>query len=122
MYVDTYGWEMAKKRTGAREYLQDLGVAVREHVNPDAWVNAVMRKINAGDYVVPDVRFLNEVSALRGQNAVLVRIIRPGTGPINGHVSEIAIDSVRTEYTIVNDGSIEDLHAMIRGVARAKRV
>jgi hypothetical protein len=104
------GWEWLKANTVARDYLQRLGVAVREHVDPDAWVNAALRGLKPGGaYVITDLRFPNEYEAIRERGGQVWRVTRPGTAPVNAHVSETALDGHEFDETIVNDGTLADL-------------
>lgn len=74
--VDAIGWDDAKHHPGAyvRERLQWLGVAMREHADPDIWVNVVLRKLDPdGRYVLPDCRFPNEMDAIKSLGGQVVR-------------------------------------------------
>lgn len=99
------GWNGRKDAHG-RILLQRLGVAVRDHVDPQAWVQAAERQIAKveGDVVVTDVRFPNEVEFIRARHGVVVRVDRPGTGPLNDHASEHAWTGVEPDFVLVNDG------------------
>jgi hypothetical protein len=113
--VDRLGWEGAKKRPEVRRLLQHLGVAVRDRLDPDAWVNEVMRQLHreTAPVVITDVRFPNEAKAIREQGGILVRVERPGVGPVNAHHSETALDDLRPEWTVQNDSDIPDLLDLI---------
>lgn len=116
------GWEKAKSYPFVREYLQRLGVAAREVLGPNVWVDAVVNDIWPGwlagnNYVITDVRFLNEAARVRldfQPDVRVVRVQRPGYGPLNGHVSETELDQIRVDHTLVNDGTIEDLERKVR--------
>lgn len=93
-----------------RRLLQQLGVAIRDVVDPDAWVNAAFRKmVPAGRYVIPDMRFPNEFYAIENEGGVTVRIERPGYGPVNGHISETSLDDFLFGHTLSNDGTVTKL-------------
>jgi hypothetical protein len=111
-YVDVHGWDWCKATIPqVRVLLQNLGVAVRTHIGDDAWVRAALRKtIEPVDYVFTDVRFPNEADAIRSFGGCVVRILRPGVGPVNSHESETAMDREPVALTVVNDGTIEQLH------------
>lgn len=129
--VDEFGWEAAKARPEVRRLLQDLGVAVRQYVDPQAWVRAGMAKAevaHAGGRpcVFTDLRFLNEAHAIRvGLGGFLVRVRRPRSEALSGalasHVSETELAGYPAQYTITNDGSLDDLaravHATIRNIS-----
>ncbi len=111
------GWETAKSLREVRRLMQAHGVAIREHVNPDVWVEAALAKAEEipGPVVITDVRFPNEAEALSAyaemSAGALVRIERPGMPDGDLHVSETALDGYGFPYVIVNDGTVEDLHA-----------
>ena len=113
--VDQYGWEAAKRAPEVRRVLQHTGMVIRDTLGADTWVKEVTRKFYAEDMpiVVTDVRFPNEVDAIRRKGGILVRVVRPGTGPVNAHASETAVDDVRPDWTFTNDSTIEALHASV---------
>lgn len=105
------GWEHAKRVPEVRRMLQELGVAVRAHLGPDTWVNEVMRQLHreSRGVVITDVRFPNEAAAIREIGGVLVRVIRPGVGPVNQHRSETELDGLEPNWTLENDAGIPEL-------------
>lgn len=113
------GWN-GKKDAHGRVLLQHLGVAVRDHVHPDAWVWAAERTIDAtdGDVVVTDVRFPNEAEMVRRYGGLLVRVRRPGfERPVNGHVSETAWHGVESDLVVENvRGPSELRKGLVEGV------
>lgn len=91
-----------------REYLQRLGQAVREHLHPDVWVDEVDCKVLTSDVdvvIVPDVRYLNEAEYIYRNGGKLLRITRPGYGPVNAHHSETELDSLECPR-FLNNGTI----------------
>lgn len=108
--VAEYGWLKAKKRDEVRYLLQAIGTeAGRNILGENIWVDAAIRK-SSGDTVFTDVRFPNEVAAIRERNGILVRITRPGVGPVNGHASETIIDGIAPDFTIDNCEGADELH------------
>lgn len=107
------GWEKAKEYPEVRRVLQHYGMAVRA-IDEDFWVRPVMTAIaSAGAAVITDVRFPNEAIAVRRAGGVLVRVARPGVGPVNDHDSETALDDLLADFTIHNDSTIAALHRMV---------
>lgn len=104
------GWDGRKDEPG-RRLLQDLGVAARDILGADVWVNALMGSLPERA-VVTDVRFPNEVAAIHDHGGLVVRVVRTGVVPANDHVSEIALDGVDMP-TIWNDGPVHQLHARL---------
>jgi hypothetical protein len=111
--VDAHGWEWAKSLPMVRQLLQRLGTDVgRNMLAEDLWVDAAFSRLKARDFgavVITDVRFPNEVRAIRRMGGHVIRVERPGYGPLNKHSSETALDGVGADYTIVNDGTLADL-------------
>lgn len=105
------GWDGAKDDTG-RRLLQDLGVAAREVLGPDVWVNAALADLPP-DVVVTDVRFPNEARAIQELGGRLVLVTRPGLGPVNDHVSETLPAIWDFDHELVNDGSLLDLRRSV---------
>lgn len=79
------------------------------------WVNLAYAKVadvldHGGRVVIDDCRFQNEAEALRGVGGAIVRISRPGVGPVNSHCSEAGIEA---DHEIVNDRRLLELYAEI---------
>lgn len=115
-----WGWEQAKTEPEVRMLLQRLGVACRRHIHPDVWVDAVFHMIETvfdetghHRWVIPDVRFPNELVAVRNHGGQVWRVERAGTGPVNGHESETAIDGERFDQRIPNDSTLDQLHDVV---------
>ena len=114
--VDQVGFEKAKEDPEVRRFLQNLGVAARDNLGEDVWVRVVLDQITADlrqDWVITDVRFPNEFDTLNGLGW-LVKITRPGVETNAGtHVSETALADYDWDYTIRNDGTIQDLESKL---------
>lgn len=117
--VDTYGWEPVKLSIPeARRLLQRIGTEGGRHViGQDVWVRAVMDNLPDEPVIVSDLRLPLEADAVRGHGGLVVRVSRPGAGPVNCHSSETALDGYPFDAEIINDGTLEQLHANIRAIA-----
>jgi hypothetical protein len=121
--IGDVGWEYAKDTyPEVRRTLQKLGESVRRN-DPDYWINVAMDKVSAADswnlpVVITDVRYANEVEALRNRGFTMIRIVRPGASAGEGasHESETELDTCYTELTIGNTGSLADLNATVDGL------
>ena len=110
------GWEGLKVHAPeVRGLLQRLGTGVgRELWGEDFWVDLAFRDLKfSEDYVFTDVRFPNEVEAIRARGGVVWQVVRPGVVAANGHISESALEGVVFDGVIVNDGSLEDLEGRV---------
>lgn len=115
-YVDAMGWTKAKQHPEVRRLLQVIGTeAVRNIIGPDTWVELARKKIcdSTNSVVVTDVRFANEAAMIAGLGGALVRIMRPGCGPVNDHPSDALVHSLTVDTVIMNDGSLEELQARL---------
>jgi hypothetical protein len=115
--VDRIGWERAKvENAEVRRLLQQSGQMQRILVADDIWIRATFRDLRLSrSYVVSDVRLPNEVDAIRERGGEVWRVVRPGVGPVNGHLTETALDGyTAVDYTVVNDGSLVDLEHRVR--------
>lgn len=114
--VDAVGVDIAKKNADVRRLLQRIGTdGGRRNIHQNVWVDATMARIAsaAGPVVITDVRFPNEVDALRRAGGLLIRIDRPGYGPVNGHSSDTGITALDVDQVIVNDGTITQLQCRL---------
>ena len=122
-----------------REALQELGTAWGRKRYADVWVECLLRtmcELQTGgcyyskytgvlvdssvirakiDVVVPDVRFRNEVEAIRKVGGYVWRVERPGAGlkgATGAHISETGQESIPEElfsWVIDNSGTLDDL-------------
>jgi hypothetical protein len=116
--VDGYGWERAKEIGDTRRILQELGSAMRA-VDPDIWIRPVLEKaIEANDAGVPvvvtDVRYPNEVDALKRSGFRLLHINRPGTPQLD-HESE-RLGPEAAQYLVQNDGDLAHLSEQLERI------
>ena len=93
-----------------RELLQGIGQGLRDAIDPNLWVKILFANTEGwSNYIIADVRYPNEVYAIKKRNGVLIRIDRKGAGAGN-HSSETALDNYKEwDVHIENNGSIEDL-------------
>lgn len=113
--VDRDGWELAKKNPQVRKTLQDVGVSARKVFGEDFWIKQALRKTDIyGKWVITDVRFRNEATAIwELPGGQVWRVERPGVVAVNGHVSETQMDNYPFDQTIVNSGSLDELEQLI---------
>lgn len=116
--VQAIGWDKAEQIPDVREALQCVGVAAREAISEDVWLDIVNRKWadTRHPVVVTDVRFDNEAEWVRWHGFV-VSVRRPGVGPVNGHASEQGVSPELVDYVIENDGNLGQLHESVLTIA-----
>jgi hypothetical protein len=98
-----------------RHAMQTLGTQWgREQMSPDFWIRAWERcNRYPNGFVMTDVRFLNEVEAIKRKGGKLIRVVRPGLDTSDIHSSETLSDSLPVDITIQNDGTIQQLHERV---------
>jgi hypothetical protein len=93
----------------ARELLQKFGTAIREGVDSDFWVKLLLNNSKNEDIIIADVRFPNEVKAIKEAGGIIVRIERKNI-ETNSHISETALDNYKDwNMTIINDYDLNSL-------------
>lgn len=111
-----------KQMTG-RIFLQFLGTdAIRNNLHPNTWVKALMGEYyrkHQGDFqfnwsitnnwIITDTRFPNELEAVKKADGITIRIQRDTVVPKFQHESETALDNATFDFTINNNGSLEEL-------------
>ena len=119
-----FGWDGNKDENG-RHLLQYVGTDVVRKKQPTFWVEFIVSMLRLfgeeWDYVIiPDCRFPDEITTLSnyGFKTTHVRVIRNNftstlTEEQQHHPSETALDNVEPDITINNEGSLEDLEAII---------
>lgn len=87
-----------------RHAMQTLGTDWgRALICENLWSDAATRELMPHHNVVfDDVRFQNEADAIRAEEGRVIRLHRPGVGPVNQHVSE---EPPEADFDVTNHGS-----------------
>jgi hypothetical protein len=113
--VDLIGWDAAKQEPQVRRLLQDLGVGARKVFGEDFWIKqALVSTLKHQKLVVTDVRFTNEAGMIKHFEGQVWRVKRNSVSAVNSHVSEHEMDGYPVDQIFTNNGSIEDLAALIK--------
>jgi len=111
--VDIKGWDEAKKEPEIRQLLQKLGTeSGRAALGEDIWVKTLFNGPHGARIVIPDVRFRNEAVEISRRGGKVIRIVRPGVGPVNDHASDQI--NFEADYVLVNDGTLEEAYATLK--------
>jgi hypothetical protein len=105
-------WNMFGMPMTVREFLQRIGTdAMRNGLHPHVWVNMLMSKyvpagfgmagFNYPNWIITDVRFPNEVAAIKQKDGIIVKITRPGVA-VSSHVSESYIADIEADVHVNN--------------------
>lgn len=93
-----------------RELLQQFGTEVCRNIDKNFWIKALFMNYKKSDnWIIPDVRFINEADSIKKYNGIIIKVIR-NSNNLDKHVSELEIDSINNyDYLINNNGSLEEL-------------
>lgn len=110
-----FGWDGQKDQRG-RKLLQQIGTDVGRTYDPDIWVNKLVDRainhIRRGSFVVvDDVRFQNEIDAIRSMGGLVV-LLDPGKRKLDysgePHESEQPY-SLSVDHVVVTDKSPQEV-------------
>lgn len=103
-----------------RELLQLVGTELFRKIDNDYWVKLNMRLISnepSKTIIVPDLRFPNEIKALKNSNAYLIYLTRNIHENKDGHSSENSLNDVDlNEFDLVIDNknkTLEETHEIL---------
>ncbi|MCK4359196.1 MAG: hypothetical protein KAW92_10745 [Candidatus Cloacimonetes bacterium] len=127
--VEVFGWDPSEiwiNRTPAsRKFMQLLGNEIGRAKNFDFWIKKLEERLK-GKYkgkniVVSDLRYWNEAEWGKNSGGQLWYLWRSGAKKmIEGnpeHASEQDLENWKDwDYTIINDGTIEDLYREVDGI------
>lgn len=125
-----------------RLLLQLIGTqCFRNIIHENTWVNATMAdykkvftSIELEDdqefldklypkWICTDVRFENEIKAIKDRGGIVIRIERPSVKSDDKHISETALDScTEFDYTLFNNGSLEDLIKTVKEILIIEKI
>jgi dephospho-CoA kinase len=114
-----------------RHVLQYIGTNMfRNHIKElfpeignNFWVNLIKIKYlkkcessNNVKVIVSDVRFQNEIDIIHQLNGKVIKLTRPSLTNNDEHESEKNIDNLNGDFTIINDGSLEELYSKVNKI------
>lgn len=125
-YIKMYAREIAKwdgdNETKPRQLLQDLGTElIRKQIDEYFFIKRIIQDIDIYSryfdiITISDGRLPEEFAAIKlaYPETVTVHVTRPGyssrlTKGQKAHITEALVDEIEYDYSIVNDGSLDDL-------------
>lgn len=116
-----------------REFMQYYGTDVmKKAFGKNIWINKCFMSIFGHNRlvkipVITDVRFKDEYKAVKSDDGVLIRVVNPNIVSTDTHSSEIDLDDMPADYTIINDWKNnpekvrEDVDALIQQIVNEFR-
>jgi hypothetical protein len=124
-----------------RKAMQLIGTdCIRDYFHNNIWVYTVLKRLENNkeneNIVITDCRFPSEINAIREKGGIIIRVIRnlpiwyslaldashgckqsiQKCNDLNIHVSEYGHLSIKEDYTLYNDGNIDQLQDKIRNL------
>ena len=107
-----------------RQIFQKTGDIYKEVFGEAFWIKRWLLSYgtfgSTDDIVVPDIRFDNEAKSIRNLGGTLIRVVRGDglAGAEGEHRSEAGI-TIPVDFTINNEGSLEDLWSEVDRIVRS---
>lgn len=104
-----------------REFMQKVGtelfrdqlrlVLPNMRIERTVWIDIFKQKYQKApqNYVISDVRFQDEANLIKELGGIIVRVVRDDLIESIAHSSENEMDTIIEDYTILNNGTIENL-------------
>ena len=111
-----------------RFLLQFIGTdLLRNQLHPEIWVNSLFTDYQPNNLIYPswcitDMRFLNEMEAVKKRNGITIRVNRNLEESKDQHESETELDNAEFDYVITNDGTIEELIEKVREILTKEKL
>ena len=94
--------------------------AVRNNVYMNTWIDFVLKSDHQADVIIiPDVRFPNEVEAIRDAGGWLGKIVRPGYGPRNTVADRALVGFTGWDAVIGQSGLMGELEQWALSLSEA---
>lgn len=108
-----------QKPAVVRALLQNYGTEVRRADDKDYWVKRWEEKVTGSNrnIVTDDVRFFNELTAIKGVNGILIRVKRDDITTGGTHTSETEQESFMEDFTIEGvKGSHDEIYKQVDSI------
>jgi len=127
---DLFFWdgskEMLPEPDKGRNLLIGIGNKLRD-VRPTVWADFTLKQIEeyaktnppARICTITDLRYQNEAKLIQQAGGFIVRVQRPVGALQLEHISETELDDYKYDYTIINNGTLEELYARSDEVLQA---
>jgi hypothetical protein len=120
LYTDDWYKDHRSRYFNNKEFrfaMQTLGTEWgRNIMGKNFWISGWERKMADLDLVaVSDVRFPDEVDAVRERDGIMIRVRRPKFYNTDNHESEKLMESLKCDYEVVNV-EIEDTQQQVREI------
>ena len=120
-------WEANKTKPiplfGGRSYrqiMQNLGTEWgRQFLGEDVWVrfaDQIQKTMPDQTMLISDVRYDNEAAFVKSNGGLIIEIQSPISQEVHSHRSEAGIDARFIDFTVINDGTLEQLDLVLMDI------
>ena len=114
-----------------RELLQFLGTEllrnqlydIMPHIGNAIWIQRLEKTLIDNpniNYVIPDIRFQNELDMLRNHSAIIIKVYRSNILNTDLHISETGVDNITGfDKLVLNDSTIDALYKKVTHIINA---
>ena len=93
-----------KQFSSRRDCLQYIGSDILRNFNDNFHIEKTLEQLDLSkNYVCDDVRFLNELTAIKELGAISFFIIRPNNFIISNHLSEVSLNWTNFDNVLINN-------------------
>jgi len=103
------------------EMFQKIGTdCMRNNLHADTWVLSMFSKHTDQNFIIDDVRFINEADSIKSRGGILIRLdgdpkdIRKNDPRDMDHISETQLDDYRGFYIIYDNNLNSDLNDLLQ--------
>ncbi len=84
-----------------RHLLQKVGTEWFRNISSTCWINYMNHCIDMySDIVIPDVRFINEISWIVNKGGIVIKLLR--TTVEDNHITEISLDLITRDFSNIH--------------------
>ena len=103
-----------------RQMYQKVGIEMRRTIDPNIWLKNVEIEVNkcpGFSFVITDVRFSNEALWIHNRGGKVIKVVRnQELIKDSHHITERGLTPEEIDYTLINNGTINDLHNAIEDI------
>nr|AIA17373.1 hypothetical protein [uncultured bacterium] len=108
----------SENKTDYRDLLQWLGGYLLAKISPTIWYDELFRRIELREaytalVTVSGVRYASDAQMIRNHGGRIIKIERPNLTNTATDVAEVERSNIEPDITIINDGSLEQLTALV---------
>jgi hypothetical protein len=102
-----------------RKFLQFIGTEWARNIDENVWINILLDKDIKGIGFLSDIRFPNELNALKNNDWICIKVTRDNIDKNRAghgdktHLSELKVNDIKNEdwdFIINNNSTLEDLY------------